>query len=513
MNNDLASTQKIVTKSTLKLYIFSFLFFGIVFAGFPDKPIKIVVYTGPGGLIDITARKFSSVADKYVDATFVVENKPGAGGIVALKKVLQAPEDGYNLYACTKSNIAKFIQVGGRDYVNALHWTAMLMADPECVLTNVKNDIFEWNDIINDALQNPGEQNWVGPAAGGLDHVTAMKIWDEYGMYAKWIPYKSGGKAIAALLGEQGVAYVGNPRDALGNPDLYVAAVSSDKRLEAFPNAPTFAELGSTTLNNEYMWRGFALKAGTPPDVIEWYTNLFQQVTADPDWKEFWGKGGIDVEFIGGDEFTDIVKQDVETFEYYLTKSEIISTSSNNGLSKYGEGTPLLILTIGLITVIGLAGYLIYKSSFSNTFGRIMVIGFFLLISIVFYLQSFIFPMSSEVGPAVVPRLWIFTLVPLSLLLLVKTLRNKEGVEQAGPRVDIVLTFIGFLVVYLLVMNYVGYFLSTFIFMITGMIYLGYKNIKVMLITSATWIVFSYIIFYKILFVPLPLGKWFEGLF
>ena len=142
-----------------------------------------------------------------------------------------------------------------------------------------------------------------------------------------------------------------------------------------------------------------------------------------------------------------------------------------------------------------------------------MVIAFFLLISIVLYLQSFIFPVSSEVGPAVIPRLWIFALVPLSLLLLVKTLRNKDDVEQAGPRVDIVLTFIGFLVVYLLVMNYIGYFLSTFIFMITGMIYLGYKNIKVMLITSATWIVFSYIIFYKILFVPLPLGKWFEGLF
>ena len=421
-------------KTILKLFGFTLLLFSIVSAEFPEKPIKIVVYTGPGGLIDITARKFASVADKYVDATFVVENKPGAGGIVALKKVLQAPEDGYNLYACTKSNIAKFIQVGGRDYVNALHWTAMLMADPECVLTNVGNDIFEWDDLFNDALQNPGEQNWVGPAAGGLDHVTAMKIWDEYGISAKWIPYKSGGKAIAALLGEQGVAYVGNPRDALG----------------------------------------FALKAGTPPDVIEWYTNLFQQVTADPDWKEFWEKGGIDVEFIGGDEFTDIVEQDVETFEYYLTKSEIISTSSNNGLSKYGEGTPLLILTIGLITVIGLAGYLIYKSSFSNTFGRIMVIGFFLLISIVFYLQSFIFPVSGEVGPAVVPRLWIFALVPLSLLLLVKTLRNKEGVGDAGPRVDIVLTFIGFLVVYLLVMNYVGYFLSTFVYMINGMIYLGF---------------------------------------
>ncbi|MDP7025722.1 MAG: tripartite tricarboxylate transporter substrate-binding protein [Candidatus Marinimicrobia bacterium] len=482
-------------------------------ANFPNKPIKIVVYTGPGGLIDITARKFASVADKYVDATFVVENKPGAGGIVALKKVLQAPEDGYNLYACTKSNIAKFIQVGGRDYVDALHWTAMLMADPECVLTNVKNDICKWNDIVNNALQYPGKQNWVGPATGGLDHVTAMKIWDEYGMSAKWIPYKSGGRAIAALLGGQGVAYVGNPRDALGKPDLFIAAVSSDERLAAFPNAPTFAELGVTALNKEYMWRGFALKAGTPPDVIEWYTDLFQQVTADPDWKEFWEKGGIDVEFIGGDEFADIVKQDVETFEYYLTKSEIVSTSGKNGLSKYGEGTPLILLTIGLIIVMVLCGYFIYKSTFATTLGRIMVIEFFLIMSIIFYLQSFIFPVSSEVGPAVVPRLWIFTLVPLCILLLINTLRNKEGIEKAGTRIDIVLTFIGFLVIYLLMMHYIGYFLSTFIFLITGMIYLGYKNKKVMITTATIWIMFSYFIFFKILFVPLPIGKWFEMLF
>jgi tripartite-type tricarboxylate transporter receptor subunit TctC len=59
---------------------------GIVKADFPEKPIKIVVYTGPGGLIDISARKFAGIAAKYVDVNFVVENKPGAGGIVALKK-------------------------------------------------------------------------------------------------------------------------------------------------------------------------------------------------------------------------------------------------------------------------------------------------------------------------------------------------------------------------------------------------------------------------------------------
>jgi putative tricarboxylic transport membrane protein len=489
------------------------LFISTVSAEFPSKPIKIVVYTGPGGLIDITARKFASVADKYVDATFVVENKPGAGGIVALKKVLQSPEDGYNLYACTKSNIAKFILVGGRDYVNSLHWTAMLMADPECVITNRQNEVYEWSDVVKNALKNPSEQNWVGPAAGGLDHVTAMKIWDEYGMEAKWIPYKSGGKAIAALLGEQGVAYVGNPRDALGNPDLYIAAVSSKQRLKVFPDTPTFTELGVPSLDNEYMWRGFALKAGTPQEIIEWYEDLFVKVTADPEWREFWSRGGIEVEFVGGDEFADIVRQDVETFEYYLTKSEIITTKSNSGLALLASGFPLLLLTIGFIVILAVFGLLIYRSSVSHILGRVMVIGFFLIVSIVLYLQTLTFPANSEVGPAVVPRLWILMIIPLSLLLLFRTFKRQEKVEANGPRMDIVLVFIGFLVVYLLVMNYIGYFISTFLFIVVGMLYLGYKNQKVTFIVATSWIVFSYVIFYKILFVSLPLGKLFEGLF
>jgi len=494
----------------LILLIFSF---GLLLAEFPSKPIKVVVYTGPGGLIDITARKFTAIANKYVDATFVVENKPGAGGIVALKKVIQSPADGYNLYACTKSNIAKFILAGGDNYVDALHWTAMLMADPECVITNKKNDISDWKAIVNHAKNNPGEQNWVGPATGGLDHVTAMKIWDKYSMEAKWIPFKSGGKALASLLGKQGIAYVGNPRDALGNPDLYIAAVSSRQRLDAFPDTPTFTELGMSGLENEFMWRGFALKAGTPPEIIDWYTALFKKVTADPNWREFWGRGGIDVEFIGGDDFTEMVREDAATFEYYLTKSAIISDSNINGLAKLAKGYPLVGVIIGLFIVLAIIGLMIYNSGASQILGRVMVIGFFLIVSAVFYLQSLIFPVNSVIGAAAIPRLWITVLVPLNLLLLMRTIRRQEEIEGSGSKINLVLAFIGFLVVYLIVMLYIGYFISTFVFVVGSAIYLGYDKLKISLMVAAGWVLFSYIIFYKILFVPLPMGVIFEGLF
>jgi tripartite-type tricarboxylate transporter receptor subunit TctC len=485
----------------------------IVEAAFPEKPIKIVVYTGPGGLIDISARKFAGIASKYVDVNFVVENKPGAGGIVALKKVIQSPADGYNLYACTKSNIAKFVQVGGSDYIDALSWTAMLMADPECVITNGTQELYKWKDIVANALQQPGQQNWVGPAAGGLDHVTALKVWDAYGMDAKWIPFKSGGKALAALLGEQGVAYVGNPRDALGNPDLHIAAVSSPNRLAAFPDVPTFTELGMTGLENEYMWRGFALKKGTPPAVVQWYDELFKKVTADPDWISFWSKGGIDIKYVAEAEFTEQVYKDAKVFEYYLKKSNILQDEAEGILANIATGTPFAVLSLILVITWLSTSYGVYKSNYSPILGRFMIIGFFLLVSILFLIQSLNFPSSSAVGPAAVPRLWIFMLIPLNLLLLFKTFRNVKEISDSGPRVDIVLSFIGFLIVYLLVMQVAGYFLSTFGFIIVGLYYLGYRKWRNIFIISGSWILFSYIIFYKTLYVPLPLGTIFESLF
>lgn len=511
--------NKVRVKRTLKGIGLLLILLGILLlvptaeAAFPEKPIKLVVYTGPGGLIDISARKFASIATKYVDVNFVVENKPGAGGIVALKKVIQAPADGYNLYACTKSNIAKFVQVGGQEYLDALHWTAMLMADPECVITNRKLEIYKWPDIVEDALSNPGEQTWVGPAAGGLDHVTALKIWEKYGMDAKWIPFKSGGKALAALLGDQGVAYVGNPRDALGNPDLYISAVSAPKRLEAFPDVPTFTELGMADLENEFMWRGFALKQGTPYEVVAWYDDLFKKVTADPDWIKFWAKGGLEVVYLAEPEFSKLVKDDAEVFEYYLKKSDILPGEAVGILAKMASGTPFAILSIILVIIWISCSYVVYRSQYVAILGRFMMIGFFLIVSILFLIQSMNFPSSSAVGPAAVPRLWIALLIPLNLLLLFKTFSNRAELSDAGPRVDIVLSFVGFLIVYLFVMQVAGYFLSTFAFIIVGLYYLGYRNRRNTIIIAAVWILFSYIVFYKTLYVPLPLGMLFENIF
>ena len=284
-------------------------------AEFPTKPIKLIVYTQPGGAIEVFARKFTTIAAKYTDTTFVVVNKSGAGGIVAIKHILAGKGDGYELAAVTRSNIGKIVSGGNKINVDDLNWMAMMVSDPEAIITNRNHEINTWEQIVADAKEKGGKQLWVGPAAGGNDHIMAMKTWKAAGIEAKWIPYASGGKAMAALLGGHGVAYVGNPQDVIGRPDLKVAVVASSERLGGdFADAPTFSELGIQGLDDEIMWRGFMTKKGIPEEAQNFYDDLFTKVNNDPEWQTYVQRGGATPLFVKADEFTKIIKINQQEF-------------------------------------------------------------------------------------------------------------------------------------------------------------------------------------------------------
>ena len=293
--------------------------------GFPDKPIKLIVYTKPGGAIDVFARKFTAVAAKYTDATFVVVNKSGAGGIVAIKYILAQKPDGYKFAAVTRSNIGKIVSTGGKINTDDINWLGLMVIDPEAIITNKNQAVNTWEQIVADAKAKPGKQLWVGPAAGGNDHIMAMKTWKAAGIEAKWIPYAGGGKAMAALLGGHGAVYVGNPQDVIGRPDLKVAVIASPKRLGGqFADVPTFAELGVQGLDDEIMWRGFMTKKGIPAEAEAFYVDLLNKITADPDWKAYIEKGGATPVMLGTDEFTAMVNKDKQEFATALKDLGVI---------------------------------------------------------------------------------------------------------------------------------------------------------------------------------------------
>lgn len=296
------------------------------FAAYPEKPIRVVNYVGPGGLMDVTSRKFVSIAAKYTDATFVVENKEGAGGLVGMQAVLEQPADGYTVFAATTSNIAKVLtsKKDIDEFIWGFEWIALLMRDPECLIAAKDSPLNTWEAVHKDALEKNGAQLWTGPAAGGNDHLMAMKVWDKSGMSAKWIPYNTGPEAMMALLSGQGAVYVGNPADIGGREGFTIVAVARKERLERFPDAPTFLELGVEGLEDEVMWRGFALKKGSPEEAMVWWEELLKKVAADPEWREFLEKDGIDVVDYGRAEFNPQVQKDIDNFTLYLKKYGLI---------------------------------------------------------------------------------------------------------------------------------------------------------------------------------------------
>ncbi len=285
---------------------------------FPSKPIHVVVYAAAGGQIDITARKFVELAAKYTSATFVVENKVGAGGLVGWEYVLSQPQDGYNLMAVTKTLIANHVKDEFDVDPMSLDWIAFLINDAEAIITNSKSSIRTIQDIIADAKAKPGKQIWVAPP--GVDEVVTYKFWDRTGITAKYVPYDAGGQAMAAVIGQQAQVYVGNPVDVRGKPDLMMAAISAESRFSQFPDVPTLKELGIKGLDSESFWRGFALKKGTPDKVIAWYDDLFDKITADPDWRQFNEKDGMQVVHFKKDRFNSIVQGDIKDFKDYFKK-------------------------------------------------------------------------------------------------------------------------------------------------------------------------------------------------
>lgn len=285
-------------------------------AKFPSKPIHLVVYTAPGGLIDITARKMVQIAAKYTDATFVVENKAGAGGLIAWEYVLSQPADGYTLFAVTRSNIANLISTGSDMDPFTLDWMALLVSDPEALIISTKSKLQTVPEIIADAKARPGKQIWIAPP--GIDEYMTYKFWEKAGITGAFVPFDSGAQAMAAVIGGQGQVYVGNPADLAGKPDLKMIAIAAEKRLAQFPNIPTLKELGLQGMDMESIWRGFTVKKGTPADIVKWYDDLFEKITNDPDWKAFFEKDGMELVHFRRDRFEALIKSDMVEMKKFL---------------------------------------------------------------------------------------------------------------------------------------------------------------------------------------------------
>ena len=474
-----------------------------LWAAYPEKPITFIVHSKPGSAIDITTRRLTQIAAKYSPATFLVENKTGGSGIVAMREALSRKADGYTVLAVTKSFISTALLTKGGVQMDDFDFLACVVIDPEVLITNRHSKVRTLEDIISDALAKKGRQKWLGPLVGGVDHLMALKTWDLLGIHGEWIPFEGGSDALAALMGKHGAVYVGNPVDVKGRPDLMLAAVAAKNRLAEFPDTPTFSEKGFAL--EEVLWRGYALKKGTRPQAVAYLTRLFQQVTQDSGWVQFIRATAAQPVLLTHKPFTDMVRNDQKQAVKYLQAAGILST---NAIAKSAHSGLKAAAFLGLFLLIAAISFFFKRDWFK---ADILIPLFLIILSLYLYTLTGDFPsgkLSKTAGPAAMPRLWLYGLLFFNGWLLAQQLKSKAQDEPVSPNRGRAVGLAGFMVVYLTALPYLGYYVSTFIFLITGSYLLRYRKHWLIVGTAAGFTALSYLVFNQVLQVPLPLGIW-----
>jgi len=474
-------------------------------ADYPDRPIVIIVHAKPGGAIDLTARLVAKVARNYTDVPMVIENRYGGSGSVAMQAVLGKKADGYTVLAAPATFVST-VQITQSDFgMGDFHFLACLTKAPEALITNRHSDVVTFEDIVADARAKGGRQIWVGPGVGSLDHLMAIKTWDKLGITATWVPYDGGGEAIAALLGRHGIVYVGNPEDVKGRPDLHIAAVSARERLERHPETPTLPEVGCD-LPDEVMWRGFAVKKGTPPSITAYLEDLLRKVSQDEEWLNFVAMNSAEAVFYRHDEFTALVDRDSRSSVKYLRMAKILA-SEEDAAARRRIG----ILGWLMVPATALAMALVLRLRRRRLTGVTVVAGASLALAALFFTLAQGFPPPTQgqsVGPATVPLIWSALLAVFAVLQIRADLRDHQPVEHG--RVKLVLGVILLMAVFVAMLPRMGFFPAAVVLLLGGVYAMGYRRHIMVAAVAVAMVVFCYVVFIRTLGLPLPTGSWLQ---
>lgn len=493
------------SKQSINIIIFLILAFILLdveqsFAQYPDRTITIVNSNNPGGVIDLMARKLAIIAKKHEDVSIIIENIPGGSGTAAMNYVLNQPADGYTLLATLKSYISTGLLSESGANIHDFHLVACMAYDWEAIITNKNSEVSTFEDILSDAERKNGRQKWLGPNTGGMDHLMALETWEKCGIQARWIPFEGSSVSIAALLGGNGVVYVGNPLDVKGRPDLNIAAIASPNRLPDFPDVPTFQEKGFDL--NVQMWRGFSVKRDTPKHELEFLENLLYKISQDPEWKAYIKSGYASPVFLNNADMSLQIKEDETSARRLLLKAGIISNIKGK-TNEYSWLYLLLFLisTTGLISIV----YRIKKKVIDSAFFiYIILIG----IPIYFIYQSSFFPGAQKIvenGPALIPRIWATSLLILSLISLFRY-DSVPAIKDIMRTKALPIYLIIFLLIYLVGILSIGFYISTLLFMIAVLKILNYKRLLPMLSVVSSFLILIYLLFERALNINLPNG-------
>ena len=253
---------------------------------FPQKPIKIVVPFGPGGIADLTARVVAQKMGVVLGQSVIVENKPSAGGIVAADIVAKADPDGYTLLLMSNGTAisASLFQKLPYDTLKDFEPISTLGFFDIAIVVNENSKYLQLKDLIQTAQANPGKINIASINIGSTQNLAAELFKHSTSLDVQVVPFNGTPAVITALRGGQvdaGVEILGPLVPQIKSKAIRLLAVTGTKRSTYFPDVPTVSELGLKNFTAS-SWNGLAAPAKTPTAIINVLNKAAQESVNDP---------------------------------------------------------------------------------------------------------------------------------------------------------------------------------------------------------------------------------------
>ena len=242
---------------------------------FPNRVVRIVVPSGPSGPPDIRSRLIGNRLAQQWRHPVIVDNRPGAGGQVALEQVLQSPADGYTIGWSGQAALVVFPHLRKLPFDPLKDFAPITLVSkaPIVLVVNASLPAANVAELVSYAKNNPGKLNAPSPGNATTEHL-ALEIFKRTArLNITHIPYKdSAGQLLPDL--DSGQAHLMfetflsvGPR--VKNGRLRALAVADERRLEALPNVPTFSEAAFPQMASVVIWSGFVARTGTPRGIID----------------------------------------------------------------------------------------------------------------------------------------------------------------------------------------------------------------------------------------------------
>jgi tripartite-type tricarboxylate transporter receptor subunit TctC len=285
---------------------------------YPTKSVRMIVPFAPGGASDFVGRILQPRMSELLGQQVVVENRAGASGNIGMEAAAKSPPDGYTIYLGNVGTVAlnpgvfpKLAVVPTRDFIavsQVVDVPGVLVVHPDLQAKTVK-------DIVAIAKAHPGKLNYASPGAGSQNRLETEVFRKLENLDMVHVPYKGGaGPAIAGLVGgETHMMFVtaSSAMNHVKSGRLRLIAVTSAKRLAAFPDAPTMAEAGYPQLTSG-SWQGIFVPTGTPKPVVDKLYSVVIDTMKTPDVVQRLANGGVDVVTSAPGEFAKFVEKETE---------------------------------------------------------------------------------------------------------------------------------------------------------------------------------------------------------